>query len=326
MPPLNRRELLQCVGALALAGGAARRVAPLPYVTCFYQFGRQALDVLAGEGGLPDGSGYLHIFSHSHPGMRPHPDTAQMVRSKGSSFRYALALDLHKYPGWRTATHEQLRGWALAFRQQGLHPDGPADYFAFNEMPTTGAATPEMRAQVARWLRLIHDPGDGPPWRGIFYFTERNVNPAHWVGESDDFWAALDETCDLVVGEHYHNAGFVFARTVEALAEHLMALPRWLAGRSSPAARRIAAEKYLVLHSSYYGPNVTGWNGLLTTEHDLATVERYFRHLVAATRHHPLGRHRVGFGPLATRGYDVRALPLLAKVLGEEARAAQATR
>ena len=245
------------------------------------------------------------------------------MHALGPSFKYALALDVHKYKSWMTAADDQLRAWATEFRGLALDAGGPADYFAFNEMPTTGAATPNLRSQAAKWLRHLHEAGGGPKLRGVFYFTERNLNPANWQGEADDFWAALDETCDLVVGEHYHNYGFAFSHTPQQYAAHLFALPKWLQEGGKPAQVSIATRKYLVLHSSYYGPAVTGWNGLTTDKYDEGKLREYFQHLVAATRYSELGRSRIGFGPLATRELDPRMLPALAQVLGEDAKKAR---
>lgn len=324
MPVLSRRELLGAAGA-ALASAALSRPAPAadaeapPYVTCFYQFSKAALEALGGESGLPNGARYVHVFSHSHPGMRAHPEAAQQVRALGSSFKYALAWDANKYKGWMTAPDDQLKAWATEFREKALDAGGPADYFAFNEMPTTGAATPRLREQAARLLRHLHQAGGGPKLRGVFYFTERNLNPANWQGDADDFWAALDETCDLVVGEHYHSYDFDLNKTPAGLAAHLFPLPKWLRESGKPAQMRIAERKYLVLHSSYYGPNVTGWAGVNSGKYEPADLEKYFEHLVAATRHSEHGRTRIGFGPLATKELDPRMLPVLARVLRKDA-------
>jgi hypothetical protein len=322
-PAITRRSLLKQGAALALLSSAARAVAEEPAepsITCFYQFGRGALDAFRTPDGLPNGAGYLHIFSHSHPGMNPHPDTAKLVRAAGSSYRYALALDVHKYPGWMQAPDDQLKKWAEEFRAQALDADGPADYFAFNEMPTTGAATPHLREQAAKWLRLVHASGGGPKLRGVFYFTERNLTPAHWQGESDGFWEALDETCDLVVGEHYHSYDFELQRTPEKLAEHLFALPRWLEASGKSAQLSIARRKYTVLHSSYFGTAMSGWAGVQSDKHDPTELERYFEHMLTATRSVSYGKRRVAFGPLAARELDTRVFPVLAKCLGKDLR------
>jgi hypothetical protein len=322
----RRNFLLQAgAGAAALLVSGGRVLAgddPAkpsdPHITCFYQFGAQALKSLSGPEGLPDGPRYLHIFSHSHPGMNPHPDTAKAVHACGRSFRYAPAFDVHKYPGWTTAPEDQLRTWAMAFREQTLNADGPADYFAFNEMPTTGAATPHLRDQTAKLLRLLYSAGGGPKLRGIFYFTERNLNPQNWQGEADGFWTALDETCLLIVGEHYHNAGFTLSKTEAQLADHLFALPKWLQASGKPAEKVIAGYKYAVLHSSYYGQKVTGWAGLQTDKQTPEDLEKYVQFVVAATRSSEFGKKRIAFGPLATTGLDPAIYPALARVLHKD--------
>lgn len=320
------------IGAAAWAAVQAARGAPSAatrpadrYVTCFYQFTPAALAALTGEKGLPDGPEFLHIFSHSHPGLQPRPETARAVHARGSSFKYAPAFDVHKYKGWISAGDEQLRAWAIEFRKNYLDTDAPADYFAFNEMPTTGAQRPDVRAAAARLCRFLHDPGDNrPPLPGVFYFTEKNVMSSEWQGEQDSFWNALDETCDLVVGEHYHNYGFVFMSPPEQYAaNHLFALPRRLIAGGKAAQVRIAREKYAVLHSSYYGPTVTGWAGLRNDQHDLAAARKYFDRVIAATRSSELGRQRIAFGPLVAKEFDSAILAPLSAALGEDARAFQ---
>jgi hypothetical protein len=323
--PLTRRELLQVgsTAAIALAlrpPASGREEESEPYFTCFYQFGKAALEALSGPGGLPDGRGYLHVFSHSHPGSNPHPDAAVAVRARGSSYRYALAFDAHKYPGWMAASEEQLKAWTSEFRDKALDARGPADYFAFNEMPTTGASKPALRGQVARLLRLLHAAGGGRRLRGVFYFTERNLNPQNWEGDADDFWAAVDETCDLVVGEHYHSYEFAFSRSVAQLSDHLSTLPKWLKASGKPAQQSIAERKYAVIHSSFYGPALRGWAGVESGKHDPADLMKYFQHLIAATRQSPFGRRRIAFGPLATTALDPRTAGILAEALGKDAR------
>lgn len=319
----TRRDFLKttaaAVGAMVASPFIANADEPKdPYITGFYQFGKGALEAL--KEALPNGANYLHIFSHSHPGMRAHPDTANMVHALGASFKYALAFDVHKYKGWTTASDEQLKAWAKEFREHALDAKGAADYFAFNEMPTTGAATPNLRAQAAKIIRFLHDAGGGPKLRGVFYFTERNLNPQNWQGDADDFWAALDETCDLVVGEHYHSYAFAFSHTVDSLAKHLFALPQWLKESGKPAQISIATRKYAVIHSSFYGPELRGWAGVESGKHNEEDLQKYFEHVIAATRHSEFGKKRIAFGPLATPQLDPRMMPVLARVLGKDAK------
>lgn len=321
MPRTTRREFLRdaALGAGSAALGVQAAGAQQERsITCFYQFGKNALEAFGGKEGLPNGDRYLHIFSHSHPGMRPHADTAQAVRALGPSFKYALAFDLNKYPGWLRAPDEQLQAWAKQFREHALVSEGPADYFAFNEMPTTGASTPHLREQATRLVRHLHEAGGGPKLRGVFYFTERNLNPAFWVGDSDDFWWTLEHTCDLVVGEHYHSYEFVMNKSVRQLSDHLDPLPKWLAASGQPTRQAIARRKYAVLHSSFYGPALRGWAGVESGKHDEASLEKYFRHTVLATRASQYGRRHISYGPLATQQMDARALPILARVLRQD--------
>lgn len=321
---LSRRQLLEGGLAAAATTGAllarpSAAAAATKRVTCFYQFGAAALKALAV---LPNSENHLHLFTHSHPGSRAHPDAARSVQALGSSFKYGLALDVHKYPGWQTAGDAQLKAWAEEFRGFALDAGGPADYFAFNEMPTVGPTNPELRLQVARWLRHLHTAGGGRNLPGVFYFTERNLNPDLWVGDPAPFWEAIDETCDLVVGEHYHNHGFIYGQSPEKFSTHLFRVADWLAKSGRQPEVRVAREKYAVLLSSYYGPKTTGWWGLLNSEHDPVALEAYFRRVISAVRSSPHGRDRIGFGPLANKDLDPRVHDILARCLADDLRQA----
>ena len=149
----------------------------------------------------------------------------------------------------------------------------------------------------------------------MFYFTEKNLNPANWTGDSSEFWKVLDETCLVVVGEHYHNYDFVMQQSTTELTNHLYRLPQWLDTLKTKSAVNIGRSKYLVLHSSFYGANQTGWNGLITSKQDEKQVAAYFNKLVTATAKLPYGKSRIGFGPLAFPGRDERMLKILAKEL-----------
>lgn len=326
MNPITRRDFIRMTGVGLGAFYGIPLVAqtpgniPEPYITCFYQFNKQSLDILSGKDGLPNGKKYLHIFSESRPGNNSHPNTANLVHSYGSSFKYALAFDLHKYTGWATVPDDKLQAWAYDFRQKALDSRGPADYFAFNEMPSKGAMTLSWQSQIAKLVRYLNEAGGGPKLRGIFYFTEGNLNPQHWQGDSDDFWAALNETCDLVVGEHYHSYDFIFSNNVTTLANHYFALPQGLYKSGKKAQMDIAEKKYAVLHSSYYGPNITGWAGVQNSKQALSDLEKYFEYVVKATRSSELGKSRISFGPLLAKELDMRVHPVLARVLGRDAR------
>ncbi|HEY4312830.1 MAG TPA: hypothetical protein VGN12_25495 [Pirellulales bacterium] len=335
---ISRRDVLRVAGCMAvssasgaLAGSATQVASPTQATrpatqsalrtTFFYQFNEQAMKALTADGGLPSGSQYLHIFSHSAPGLRNTPEMARLAHSRGSSFRYAHPFDIHKYSGWMTCADDELKRWAAEFRKRADNPDGPADYFAFNEMPTNACSDPHVRERLAKLMRYIAATGDQRGMRGIFFMTEKNLNFRNWIGEPQSFFAAIDETCDLVVGEHYHSFAFVTTKMAEEYASHLFEFPRWLIGRKNPECRRVAEEKFVVCHSSFYGTKVSGWAGVDSHAHDEKDLAKYFDDVIAATRAHPLGRDRIGFGPLVAEGLDSRAVTSLAHSLGMDLRA-----
>src|SRR5688500_640180 len=90
------------------------------YVTNFYQFGAEAMKRLAQV--LPNGKNFLHLMSHSSPGKKPRPKLAQMTRAGGASFKFAHPIDIHKYENWETAPVDQLKRWAVEFREAALDP------------------------------------------------------------------------------------------------------------------------------------------------------------------------------------------------------------
>ena len=334
---MTRRTFLKTTGAaagtlllnppsiaeIALAKTSALHPAATdPYITCFYQFSRDSLAALSGPDGLPHGPDDLHIFSASHEGHAPRPEVARNVHACGPSFKYARAIDIWKYQGWQTASDDQLRKWAIEFRDEALPADGPADYFAFNEMPAGAESKPDLQARIARWMRFLHDPNDGRPALGaVFYLVEENLNPATWKGNAiDELWSAIDDTSVLVVGEHYHNQKFLADHTAQQLTDHLFALPQWLDASGKPAQQNIARHKYAVLHSTYYGPAVTDWQGLQQSTSTPGQFKHYLQTLIAATRHSPLGQSRIAFGPLFTSELDeADLLPALAGVLHQDA-------
>jgi hypothetical protein len=333
----SRRDVLKrsAAGAVAMALGnlaLPRDVLAAPpresndhdsgdkYVTCFYQFNAKAIDALAKSDALPNGKQYLHIFTHSSPGIAAHPDLAKMCHARGPSFRYGMPLDLHKYKDWGKVPESQVKEWCRQLRGFALDRAEPADYFAFNEMPTKGFQNPHVQARCALFCRYLNDPGDGgPKLPGIFYFTEQNVEDQHWKSLTDEFWQTIDETCDLVVGEHYHNWAFTF-QPIEKLTKHLFAICDDLAASGKAPQVNIAKNKYAVLHSSYYGPKDTGWHGPLNTEKQPADLVEYFQRTVDATRASPFGKLRISYGPLANRDLDERLFAPLAQVLAKDAR------
>src|SRR5436190_14825083 len=317
MSALTRREFLgraagaaAAVAATMAVGPSVLRAAPATsssaseelFITNWYQFNAEAMHALSGEHGLPNGAKYLHLFAHSAPGTQPRPEMGKLAHSGGSSFKCAHAFDVNKYKGWLEFDDAQLKQSAIEYREAAFKSD--SDYFAFNEMPTTGPEKPHVRDVVAKWLRHLHEAGGGRKLRGIFYFTEHNVMAKEWQGEVDEFWSSIDETCDLVGGEHYHSYEFVLGqKTPEGLAEHLFAQPKRMLDSGKPAQVNIAQKKYCVLHSSYYGPKDTskGWCGVQSTKHDEKDLKEYVDFVIAATRASDLGKQRIAFGPLATQ-------------------------
>ncbi len=286
------------------------------YVTNFYQFGAEAMKRLPQV--LPSGKNFLHLMSHSSPGKKPRPKLAQMTRAGGASYKFAHPIDIHKYENWETAPVDQLKRWAVEFREAALDLQVRADLFAFNEMPTDAPENAPQRAQVAKWLRMLHQAGGGPKLRGLFYLTHRCTMPANWKERDEAFWEAIDETCDWVVGEHYHDWKFATQWDKQKQVDHIFGLPRWLIESGKAPLVRIARDKYIVLHSSYYGPAGGNWVGLHNGEYDLAKLKTYFQRLVEATRADELGAWRISFGPLVTKDLDLRLLDPLCEVLAAD--------
>ncbi|HEY2586832.1 MAG TPA: hypothetical protein VGI81_13895 [Tepidisphaeraceae bacterium] len=327
MKAVSRRRFMiaGALGAAALGtpvfrSWAAERQAPkvLPvgqkYITSYYQFTDEAVRALA-AGALPNGPEYLHVFVQSAPGTKPRPRTAKAVQSCGSSFKYGYAFDLHKYAMWKEAGDDQLKAWATEFRAAALDSAAPADYFAFNEMPDDAPQHPELRRKVAALVRHLHSAGGGPALRGVFYFTQRNLTPVTWVGESEELWEVLDETCDLVVGEHFESGRFVARHTPQQIADLFDVPPRWMVASGDPRRIRIARDKYAVLSSTYYGPQSTNWAGLRSDQASPEELKRFLETLVTATRLSEFGKRRIVFSPLQTLNLDRRLYPILAEVI-----------
>jgi hypothetical protein len=296
---------------------------------------------------LPNGPQFQHIFCQSTATGKPVPELLKMVHRGGSSFKFAWAFDAHKYHNWQMASDDDLKTWATKFRESALQSGSEVDYFAFNEMPSNGGNSAEVRSRVTKLLRYLSEAGGGPKLRGLFYFVEPNTDPKNWSGDTTEFWETLNETCDQVVAEHYHTDDFVFSRTLQELTDHLFALPRWMIDSKSSAQQNIARKKFSVLHSSYWGPGqqpwdaiyqdvmwrdmhlksgsyksprVSGWEGLLHQDHEAGDLDKFFHRCIAATRNDPLGANRIGFGPLGVnKPLDFPMLPLLAKNLGKDA-------
>jgi hypothetical protein len=286
------------------------------YITSYYQFTREAFRTLAANT-LPNGPEYLHIFVQSAADIRPHRDAVNLVHSGGESFKYGCAFDLHRYK-WQDASDDQLKAWAIEFRTAGLDASATCDYFAFNEMPDEAPAHPEIRQKVARLTRYLHSAGGGPTWRGVFYFTQKNLTPATWVGRSDELWEVIDETCDLVVGERFEKLSFATRHSLPELANFFDVMPKFLAASGDPHQIRIARDKYAILHSTYYGTKSTNWAGLRSDQSSPAELKGYLEKLVTATRMSEFGKRRIVFSPLDTMNLDSRMFGVLAEVIRED--------
>src|SRR4029079_16303396 len=107
----------------------------------------------------------LHLFCQSTPGSKPYPDLTKQVHKAGESFKFAWAYDAHKHKGWERASDDDLKRWAMEFREAAFNSDAPPDYFAFNEMPPNGHLDPDVRNNVTKLVRYLHDAGGGPKWR-----------------------------------------------------------------------------------------------------------------------------------------------------------------
>ena len=291
-----------------------------PIVNCFYQFNDRALFALTGRDGVGRGAGFLNIMVQSEPTTAPRAKPVQVLRACGQSFKYAYAMDVKKYRDWKKASPEKLREWAGEFRRAAMDAEARADYFAFNEAPADVVSDLNVRSQIGKWLRELHDEGSGlHKLRGILYLTEKAGDPREWKGATGDFWKAVDETCDYVIVEHYHAYSFVMEKSADQLAEHFFALPRWLEANGDASARNVAKGKLVVAHSAYYGPRFTGWGGLKSNDQSVEEYQKYLEKLMEATRLSPYGKRRIGFAPLAGTELDNRMYEVLARVLHRDA-------
>lgn len=322
MQYLSRRDFLLAGTAgiataslgLSTAHAAPQRDAGGKYITSYYQFTDESVRILAKEA-LPNGPEYLHIFVQSAPGTKPRPHVTRVVQSCGRSFKYGYAFDLNKYPDWKEASEDRLKGWAEEFRAAALNSAAPADYFAFNEMPDEAPKHPELRRKIAGWVRYLFSAGGGPERRGVFYFTQKNLTPATWEGQSDELWEVLDDTCDLVVGEHFESFQFVTHHSLEQIANLYDVPPRWMVASGDPHRIRIARDKYAVISSTYYGPKATNWAGVRSDQVSPQELKKYFEAVVLATRMSEFGKRRIVFSPLQTFNLDERLYPVLAEVI-----------
>ena len=131
--------------------------------------------------------------------------------------------------------------------------------------------------------------------------THKPSMPGNWTSHADSFFKAVDDTCDAVVAEHYHGQGWVCSQSLAALGEHFFAMREWLAQSGNAAKMSIAHDKFTVLHSSYYAPGPSGWQGADSTKVSLSNFQRNLSRVALASRLTAGGFNRIAFAP----AYDV---------------------
>jgi hypothetical protein len=292
---------------------------PRPFGTSrfavFYQLSGDVLDLYADPvTGLPAVADHGYVFTQSHASAFASRRTADRIHARRGDFYYAPAFDVWERDGWLTASDAQLRAWAHAFRDEALADH--ADLFTFNEAPSTTAASEEVRVRIAKLLRYLNEPdASGRRLRGVLYLTEKPSTASNWATPATAFWTAVDDTCDVVIVEHYHSQGYACTLTESQLSTHLFAMRRWLADSGNAAKRRIANQKYTVLHSSRIGPGGSGWAGADSTKTSLAAFQRALSKLTKVTRNTEGGHDRVAFGPITTQITQLGIHPRIALLL-----------
>ena len=132
---------------------------------------------LTGDG---DVTGRFHLFKGGH-------DVSGRFKSDvlgWKDYRFpALAGSLHWTPtafdvwdashaGWETADDATLAQMAHAFRDAAIAAH--ADLFTLNECPSTTGSSANVRVQLAKLLRYLHEPdAQGRQLWGVVYFTEK---------------------------------------------------------------------------------------------------------------------------------------------------------
>jgi len=277
----------------------------------FYQLSPDLLTTYASPTtGMPHVADHGYVFTQSHASVNASRQTADSIHAARDDFYYAPAFDVWERPGWITASDAQLRTWAHEFRDEAL--DRHADLFTFNEAPSTTGTSATVRVQIAKLLRYLNDPdAGGRRLRGVLYLTEKPSMPQNWDTPATAFWTAVDDTCDIVVVEHYHGQGYVCSLSEQELANHLFAMRKWLDGSGDPAKKRIANSKYTVLHSARLGPGPSGWAGADSDRTSLAAFQRALSKLTKVTRVTAGGFNRIAFAPVTSQITDPRVQPRL---------------
>jgi hypothetical protein len=277
----------------------------------FYQMSGSLIDLYANETtGLPHVADHGYIFTQSHASVGASREMADRIHAARDDFYYAPAFDVWEREGWLTASDAQLRAWAHAFRDEALGRH--ADMFTFNEAPSTTAENASVRVQIMKILRYLNEPdAQGRRLRGVFYFTERSITASNWTVPATDFWKTLDETCDVIVAEHYHSQGYVCTLSEAQLSAHLFAMRKWLDESGDANKKRIANAKYTVLHSTRLAPGSSGWAGADSNRTTLAQFQHALSKLTKVTRNTPGGYNRIAYAPVTTSITDPGVSPRL---------------
>ncbi len=195
-------------------------------------------------------------------------------------------------------------------------------------MPPEASPDEKLRGQVTKLLHYLNDAGSGPKLPGVFYLTEENLNLATWKGSPDELFQAIDETCDLMVAEHYHSDAYLFARTLEQYTDHLFAMAKVMDASPNAHAKNLARKKFCVLHSCYWGSGkmpghtLTPWEGMIAPDHDPEDFEAYLHRCIAATRASEFGKNRIAFSPLALKAGELgdKVYSMVAEAIAQDAR------
>ena len=267
----------------------------------FYQVSGDVLDTFETPGtGLPEVAGHAWLITHSHATAFASKTLADHIH-KRADFYYAPAFDIWdaSHFGWQTASDQTLHQWAMDFRNAAIIAH--ADLFTFNECPSTTASSANVRVQIAKILRYLHEPdAQGRQLFGVVYFTEKPTVPGNWDVPAADFFKAIDETSVSLVVEHYHSNGFVCSQSEAALASHYFGFRDWLVASGEPAKLSIANTKFTVLHSARFDAGPSGWSGGDSTQTSLANYQRALSRIAKVTRDTEGGFNRLSFGPTTT--------------------------
>lgn len=281
----------------------------------FYQVSKDVLDIYQDPTqGLPQVSNHAWLITQSHATAFATRQLADLVHRR-ADFYYAPAFDIWdaSHAGWQTATDATLALWAHQFRDVAI--SAHADLFTFNECPSTTAADANVRMQIARILRHLHEPDAiGRRLSGVVYFTEKAGTPSQYQAPASDFFAAIDETSVALVVEHYHSNGYICTLDEDTLSNHYFALRDWLLASGEKPKLSIAQSKFTVLHSARFDPGTSGWAGGDSTKTTLANFQRALSRATLVTRTTEGGYNRLAFGPVATSITQIGVQPRIAEL------------